>query len=324
MLADLAPPNLHVSGTIWDGLGRRGRVRQIARRAHNPKVAGSNPAPATNETPGRGAFSERSEKVSLAISLASVLHLFLHRGLGRVVTGWSRRHATARPPGASDGLVGCSKLLLGSGLERSTLDVRVRPRYGRSAAPMPVGRLGIRPRSAAWRLFRRNRHRKGPHHTRRNPQEGQQLLRRRLRRHRSRDRQEAPDLDPGGDQGAATPRRFSPRRSSAATTAHRSPTEKLSLGQYLVDRWLPIQKSRVRHQHLRLLPAQHRPARAAGARSSADREAERRGPRPVLRDAADRGPQEADGHQRPKSAKAQVGTVRRSDGIGSRRCATST
>ena len=24
MLADLAPPNLHVSGTIWDGLGRRG------------------------------------------------------------------------------------------------------------------------------------------------------------------------------------------------------------------------------------------------------------------------------------------------------------
>src|SRR5437879_1952969 len=29
---------------------------QVARRAHNPEVAGSNPAPATKEGPGNGAF----------------------------------------------------------------------------------------------------------------------------------------------------------------------------------------------------------------------------------------------------------------------------
>src|SRR3546814_21198532 len=37
---------------------------QVARRAHNPKVAGSNPAPATHESPGQRTFSERSGRAS--------------------------------------------------------------------------------------------------------------------------------------------------------------------------------------------------------------------------------------------------------------------
>jgi len=36
------------SGTAWDALVQAGRTL-----AHNPKVAGSNPAPATNETAGQ-------------------------------------------------------------------------------------------------------------------------------------------------------------------------------------------------------------------------------------------------------------------------------
>src|ERR1022692_4600977 len=45
----------------------------VARRAHNPKVAGSNPAPATNESPGR--------RPSPAEGLSSFRKLSLHRSL---------------------------------------------------------------------------------------------------------------------------------------------------------------------------------------------------------------------------------------------------
>ena len=59
-------------GRRWKRDGRFGRSlvhlprdagwsSQVARRAHNPEVAGSNPAPATGKGPGNGAFSASPE-----------------------------------------------------------------------------------------------------------------------------------------------------------------------------------------------------------------------------------------------------------------------
>ena len=44
------------SGGCYDLCRVAGWSSQVARRAHNPEVAGSNPAPATGESPGNGAF----------------------------------------------------------------------------------------------------------------------------------------------------------------------------------------------------------------------------------------------------------------------------
>src|SRR5205823_8988354 len=55
-----APPQATFSGDSGDGSYTArcdaGWSSQVARRAHNPEVAGSNPAPATSEGPGNGAF----------------------------------------------------------------------------------------------------------------------------------------------------------------------------------------------------------------------------------------------------------------------------
>lgn len=78
-----------------------------------------------------GAFSERSEKVPLAFSGLRSTPPSTPRvgtrcdGLVRDVTQLDGH------PAASDGLVG-ARALAGTGLERSTLDLRVRPRYGRT------------------------------------------------------------------------------------------------------------------------------------------------------------------------------------------------
>ena len=183
-------------GTGWDA--------DLA--AHNPKVAGSNPAPATNETPGQGPFRSNPGG-SLWRFLASVLHLLLHRGLGRVVTGWSEtpRNGTATRPRPT--VSWAPERLLGRARAIDSRRSGSTSVWSNSAAPIPSDVLGSAS-NAAWRLFR-NPHRKGPHHARRHPEEGQLLLRRRLRRHRSGDGQEAPLVDPGGDQ--AQRRREDPR-----------------------------------------------------------------------------------------------------------------
>ena len=45
--------------TRYNAARAAGWSSQVARRAHNPEVAGSNPAPATEKGPGNGAFSYR-------------------------------------------------------------------------------------------------------------------------------------------------------------------------------------------------------------------------------------------------------------------------
>ena len=60
----------------------------VARRAHNPKVAGSNPAPATNERPGQRP-SERGPLVFWSASSGYSPEVFVS---GRVPNGRAPRH----------------------------------------------------------------------------------------------------------------------------------------------------------------------------------------------------------------------------------------
>ncbi|MEI2815827.1 MAG: hypothetical protein V9E99_05155 [Microthrixaceae bacterium] len=78
--------------------------------------------------------------------------------------------------------------------------------------------------------------------------------------------------------------------------AHRGETvvsEKLTLGQYLTERWLPIQEARLRASTYDVVPAQHRTARASRSRETSARPADARGHRHVLCSAAQERPQEA-------------------------------
>jgi hypothetical protein len=64
-LVTFAPTRLRRQVAVWAPTGPHGMVNPLAprvcvatggRRAHNPEVAGSNPAPATQKGPGNGAF----------------------------------------------------------------------------------------------------------------------------------------------------------------------------------------------------------------------------------------------------------------------------
>jgi len=74
-------------------------------------------------------------------------------------------------------------------------------------------------------------------------------------------------------------------------------TEKLTLGEYLTGRWLPIQESSGPAEHVRFVSAQHRAARVAGAGQDAGGEVDRERPRLVVRVASGAGPQGGDSHR---------------------------
>ena len=106
LLHSLLHRGLGSPGPQWYGLARRmretppqrywkvrnGTPGEAENRSHNPKVAGSNPAPATNENPGKRPFSRDSEG-AVPTFLAILLPGFLPDRLGQPTTA---RDATPR------------------------------------------------------------------------------------------------------------------------------------------------------------------------------------------------------------------------------------
>jgi hypothetical protein len=120
-----------------------------------------------------------------------LLYRFLHRGVGCAVTDRSETPRNGRSPAASDGTrtavrpcgAGSSRPPSTFGLMAGIVSAKQRCR--------PVGRPGASHRSCVASLSEPvERERACARH----PQEGQQLLRRRLRRHRSRHRTQASPL----------------------------------------------------------------------------------------------------------------------------------
>src|SRR5690554_2520456 len=125
-------PRRHAAG--WSSL--------VARRAHNPKVAGSNPAPATNESPRSEALIREIGEGLSGVSGADFYTVFYTAGwdaLGRTGPG---RHAV----GGTAWQIGCPRPAVGRRSGSSVVSLT-------GAALCPVGRLGPA-LDAAWRLFR--------------------------------------------------------------------------------------------------------------------------------------------------------------------------
>ncbi len=75
---------------------------QVARRAHNPEVAGSNPAPAMTEGPGNGAFSfshpQRLGAISGKTSGCAPQHPKSVHRVGRAARRWGAPMSAGHPP----------------------------------------------------------------------------------------------------------------------------------------------------------------------------------------------------------------------------------
>ena len=183
---------MHLCPAQWYRTGRRGTGCHIARRAHSPKVAGSNPAPATNEVPG-----QRPLPRDRGGGLSGVFHQFLYRDFycaarhapmtradAQVRSGGTPRRTTAYPRPA-----------------RNCLGERIVDR--RVASVVRWGAAALHPVRTPWDLAKPLRgvpshDAEGDVDARKRREEGQAVVRRRVRWHRSGDGQVPPPMGARG------------------------------------------------------------------------------------------------------------------------------
>ena len=160
--------SLHAAG--WSSL--------VARRAHNPKVAGSNPAPATTYKCSSEALSESSGRAFLLPRMPELLHFFYTFQSDGLVVGGTGGYRTALVTVVE--AERWSRRPRRSSAQGSTFERMARTLSG--AAPDAHRMPRVQAVSAAGRPFLQPRE-KGIRHARNRHEEGQPLVRGRLRRH---------------------------------------------------------------------------------------------------------------------------------------------